>query len=390
MALNWTTGELMRPAGCLPCCSGSPPTPSECSCALLIPPFSIPYADLTTAQTAITDQTANCIAYADYGGGDTAKSISASFDGTTITSTVHTEVSAPSLSLRADAYFSVSLLSGATLSIPFTLTTDGSPQAYAGLLNCTTGVEESTDTQFSGSGTLVVVAPADGEYVLDVRGAGTFGIVTSVDMAFTVTCDMVYWVNPVIALWDDSATTRNLWACPKLLLPPLTESSGDWYASCADAATAITDQVSNCVGYYGNALTGLTFVATDGGTSLVFSLSTAGPPLLSAGPFWGGVNAEAGQTLSFDSTGFTNGNVDIYDDTGTLIENLTGATTLTSSALPYTGRYTVKITINAGGIPSSCTATVTSSGTLSVNEIQARWDDGLTCAATLDCGDACP
>jgi hypothetical protein len=83
----------------------------------------------------------------------------------------------------------------------------------------------------------------------------------------------------------------------------------------------------------------------------------------------------------------------IYDDTGTLVEDSSfiPGPTFTSSPLPYTGRYTVLVIVasDAGG-GTNASGVVTSSGTMSVNPIQARYDLGLTCAGTLDCGDSCP
>ena len=392
---------------CIPCCGAA----GECICALQIPPFDAPYADYTTAETAIADQTAGCIAYYDPEG-DTSNSLSASFDGTTITADAHTEI-ASSSALGVDTYFNVSLLSGATLSIPFTLTITGStPVATASLLNCSTGAVVDSDTVSGASGTLSLTAPSDGEYVLLVRGEATAGTPTSTDMAFTVTCDDTYWVNPVIALWDDSGTTRKLWACPKLLLPPLTEDTGTWYADCAAADSAMSvdtrtgggtgPYVSNCVGYMEDSPSptpGTTvFTATDGGSSLALNVNSPTNNFGSTSPAWGGINAEAGETISiaWDWADFDMAWV-IFDDTGTSIDGGTasaGTSPAVSSALPYTGRYTVKVSaflpLGPGAETDDITFTITSSGTMSVNGIQARYDLGLTCAATLDCGDACP
>lgn len=202
-------------------------------------------------------------------------------------------------------------------------------------------------------------------------------------------------VNPVIALWDDSGTTRKLWACPKLLLPPLTEASGDWYASCADAYTALTDPklTSNCVGHVkdGPYVRTTSFTATDGGSSLSFA-AVYSLPQGDTGTWWGSVNAEAGETLSaaFAGSGVTDIFFRIYDDTGTEIDFVASSSSpAVSSPLPYTGRYTIAILLAGSGI-STPSAALTSSGTMTVNEIQARYDKGLTCAGLLDCGDSCP
>jgi len=380
---------------CSACCE----PPADCSCALLIPPFAAPYADYATAETAIADQTDNCIGYC-VQDGDTGNVFSFAFDGTTITGSADTAYSSPTLALSSYCYFSVSLKSGATVTVPWSISTDGPETVVsASIFDCATGdfvAGENIPPNAGASGTLSFVVPADGEYVLLISGTGTLGILTYVNFAFTVTCDMDYWVNPVIALWDDSGTTRSLWACPKLLLPPLTESTGTWYADCAAADAVLTDalQVSNCVGYCG--FVGfdplVSFTATDGGSSLSFSIVTTSPEP-GVMPIYGSVNAESGETITVASSGGQYVTFSIYDDTGTLVEALTtpGVTTLTSSALPYTGRYTVEVSLfDPGDMPTTWTASITSSGTMSVNPIQARYDLGLTCAATLDCGDACP
>lgn len=216
----------------------------------------------------------------------------------------------------------------------------------------------------------------------------------NIDVTFTIAPSVnPMTVNPVIALWDDSGTTRKLWACPKLLLPPLTESTGTWYASCADAATAITDQVSNCMGYIGNP-GDWTFSATDGGTSLTLDGGAAvGTP--SGFDVWGGINGVAAATISISLSATVGGGagsafftLNLYDDTGTLIA--TSATSSLSHALPYTGRYTVEAACSIGPPNWIDTASASITGIASVNPIQARYDLGLTCAGTLDCGNACP
>lgn len=393
--MNPYDATLFTAPDCLPCCA---PAPADCSCALLIPPFGSPYADYATAETAIADQTDNCIGYC-VQDGDTGNVFSFAFDGTTITGSADTASSSSTLALYSDCYFSVSLKSGATVTVPWSISTDGDETVVgASIVDCATGYSvagEIIPPDAGASGTLSFVVPADGEYVLLISGLG-IGILTYVNFAFTVTCDMDYWVNPVIALWDDSGTTRRLWACPKLLLPPLTESTGDWYADCAAAAAVLTDalQVSNCVGYCG--FVGfdplVSFTATDGGSSLSFSIVTTGPEP-GVMPIYGSVNAVGGQAITVASSGGQYVAFSIYDDTGTLVEAITtpGMTSQTSSALPYTGRYTIEVSLfDPGDMPTTWTATITSSGTMSVNPIQARYDLSLTCSGNLDCGDSCP
>lgn len=371
---------------CSACCE---PAPADCSCALLIPPFGSPYADYATAETAIADQTDNCIGYC-VQDGDTGNVFSFAFDGTTITGSADTASSSSTLALYSDCYFSVSLKSGATVTVPWSISTDGDETVVgASIVDCATGYSvagEIIPPDAGASGTLSFVVPADGEYVLLISGLG-IGILTYVNFAFTVTCDMDYWVNPVIALWDDSGTTRNLWACPKLLLPPLTESTGDWYADATAAATAISTLTNGCKGYI-ESTTNVSSFSASGTTSLTLAETlTAGA--MSCPTVWGGINAVDAATITSTITvgaGTAGQTVTIYDDTGTQVET-SGATTSpwTSAALPYTGRYTVKIAMTSSSNTTSMSAAITSSGTMSVNTVQARYDLGLVCAATDDC-----
>lgn len=362
-----------------------------------------PFATYADAVAAIANQTDNCIGFCDFRGGDTGLFFSASFSGTTITVTTTNALSSPSLALGTQVYFSVSLKSGAVLTIPWSLSTDG-PQSAVGaaLLYCADGSLADSDSippNAGSGGVLTLTAPADGEYIFGVSGLGTLGFVSFLDFSFTVTCSMDFDVNPIIAQWDDSGTTRNLWACPKLLLPIGTETSGTWYVDCAAAAAVLSDplKVSNCVGFCPGAPGLASFTATNGGSSLTLA-QTLSPAQANAATMYGGINAVAGQTLSFAFS--TNATTPLYlalvlDDAGNIVEFIgpSGSSPLVSSPLPYTGRYTVAVIAGDTHVPAAMTSvsvTVTSSGAMSVNPVQARYDSGLVCAGTLDCGDACP
>ena len=200
-------------------------------------------------------------------------------------------------------------------------------------------------------------------------------------------------INPVIARWDDGGTTRNLWACPKMLLPTLTEHTAIWYANCAAAASDISSFVSNCVGYIESLTNINAFTATDGGTSLTLA-ETLSAAAMTGVRAWGGVNAVNAATLTVTATvgaGTGSVNVDIYDDTGTAVESSgTVASPWTSAGLPYKGRYTVSVLVTSSSNTTSLSAQITSSGTLSVNHIQARYNNGMGCAGLIDCGSSCP
>ena len=409
--MNPFDSSLFTAPSCLPCCT---PAPADCPCALLIPPFASPYADYATAAAAIADQVSGCLGYFLLGGdGGAGNSISAAFDGTTISADQDSAFSGGIPSLSNTTYISVSALSSAVLSCVYTTSTDGTPITVSvDLLDCSDGSSVDSDSSASGSGTLTVTVPADGEYVL------YFQIMTDeptyLNSTWDVTSSSAFWVNPVIALWDDSGTTRQLEACPKMLLPLHTESSGDWFADCAAAADEITDFVDNCIGYCpydaGSWVTVGAFSSTGGSTLTLAATgwkktNTGATPGMS-----GSINAEVGETISFAWTtstapgtlGDPGASVSLYDDTGTLVysdsETAAGGTgTMTSGALPYTGRYFVVVNGNGAAGPGpgdpntvSSTIVITSSGTMSVNPIQARYDLSLTCSGNLDCGDSCP
>lgn len=244
------------------------------------------------------------------------------------------------------------------------------------------------------SGVITFTGLPAGEYVVEIAGQSD-ELATLLNFDAEIAHSVFMVVNPVIALWDDSGTTRRLEACPKMLLPPLTEATGDWYADCAAADTDIDSKVSNCVGYIESLTNVFAFTATDGGTSLTLA-ETLTAVAATAPAMWGSVNAEAGETLAFTATvgaGTAGLSISIYDDTGTLIES-SGATSSpwTSSPLPYTGRYTIMVVVSTSSTTSSLSCQVTTSGTLSVNEIQALYATSplLTCPARLNCGDTCP
>ncbi len=391
MPLDWTDGALMVPAGCLPCCTPPAPTPIACSCALILPPLLTPYVDYNTAAGVITNYVASCQLYAIEGGGGTGQ-----LDTYTINVSANIAISLSSATLqRGLGWIGLSLKSGDTVTVAATVTTDGTNPARPAFINATLyecdGTQSATDsdagTETGVTGTLSLAVPADGEYFLLFEGGGA-GDATSFSYSSTISFSDTYNVNPVIAQWDDGGTTRNLWACPKLLIPPLTEDTGTWYANSTAAASAITNQTSNCKGYIASTTNVATFTATDGGTSLTLANTlTAGAT--SSPIMWGGLNAVNAATITVTGTvgtGTPSINVGIYDDAGVLVESSgVVASPWTSAALPYKGRYTVSIAVTSSANTTSMSGAITSSGTISVNTVQARYDVGLVCAALDDC-----
>lgn len=366
--------------GCLPCCVAE-----ECECALLIPPFAAPFTDYAVAESFVSNpfEVTDCLTFA-FTDVSNATSASASFDGTTLSYSINFSPSTGTLGI----WVSVTVAPGETISVSYT----GGVTQRVRIYGCDGTLIETLGPS---GGSLTSSVLSGGVYYLELltsAGPPPFGTPFA-SASFSVTCSGVFTVNPVIALYDDSGTTRSLWACPKLLLPPLTESSGDWYANCAAADADIAAKASNCVGWSDYLNSPASFTATDGGTSLTLAETYSSGVFTSDG-MWGSINAVAGQTLTFTSTvgaGTANVSWAIYDDTGAVVQSSGGivASPSTSSALPYTGRYTVEVVSNSSVVTTSHSVQVTSSGTLSVNPIQARYDLGLGCAGLLDCGDSC-
>jgi hypothetical protein len=358
----------------------------------------------------------DCLVWVQLGDG-TPSSLSA-----TIVSSTQIDVSATGVTGLVVPIISITVDDETDLSIPWTVATTvfGVPSynSFDILLyvtRCSDNAIVASDSdsyaeQTSGSGTFSVTGLPAGTYTVVIQFIG-FGTPTTT-AEYSVVSSTSLVANPVIALWDDSGTTRQLWACPKLFLPPLTEDTGDWYADCAAADDVLTDalQVSNCVGFCESSPAPSSFTATDGGTSLTLDQAFASAPGLGA-LMWGGVNLEAGETVtaSYTSNGITLGppfdpdyatglEMKIYDDAGTLVwsgNTYDGSTPspLVSSAVPYTGRYTISVQLACltvfGACFTTCSAVITSSGTMSVNQIAARYDLGLDCSGLLNCGDSC-
>ena len=385
--MNPFTDVDFSPAGCLPCCVAL----SECSCALLIPNTVLggtpPYASYSDAASDISSFVANCLGY---GIGPGAIPLDTYAVDVSTPNTVEQNATVTATGALVQTIISLSVKAGSTLTINWNDSfVDGGPDSSFvwELYTCDglTVVDFGVFSDLSGSDTSFITTA--GEYIL-LMTQDNDDNPSSCTVDWTVSSDDSLWVNTVIAIWDDGGMNRFLWACPKLLLPPLTEFTGTWYANAAAAASAITNLTSNCVGYIESKTNVTSFTATDGGTSLTLAETlTAGA--MSSPVVWGGVNAVNGQTITVTGTvgaGTVGLNVNIYDDVGVLVE-ASGATASpwTSSALPYKGRYTISIAITSSSNTTSMSAVIASSGTLSVNQIQARYDLGLVCPATDDC-----
>lgn len=368
-------------APCIPCCGGEPP--AECACALLIPPpiGASPYADYSTASGVLADplKVASCLAFFDvYSGAAVTASATPGSNSLTLDQTYSGE-SAVSM------WVSLNLVAGQTLSAACTGTYSGGgpgpddPSSGLAVFGCDGTFLYADSAQ--GTGTYNYSVTTDGVYIIVVDFAAPVFFTGGWTAANVVLSATTLVPNPVIALWDDSGTTRQLEACPKLYIPTLTESTGSWYADETDAQSAIDTYAVDCLVFVD---TPYDVFTVTGGNSLVIHNESSG-----AMQAWASVNAEVGKTLNLAYTVspiHVNTDMTIYDYEGNLVEYVadTGSP-LVSSGLPYTGRYILKFLSVVGSSPKVTDLTLTSSGTMSTNEIQALYDVSLSCPARLDC-----
>jgi hypothetical protein len=393
--MNWANYPGLRPAGCLPCCTPTPAPPVECACALLIPPFASPYADYATAEAAIASDVVSCLVYSQITGSPTYSSYTATFDGTTLALDF---VAA----LLGGGWFSVSLKAGSTLSVPYSVTYSGTVDEFTQIDSsisvylCDGTGFYSDSNQVQGEGTLsgtfsILSDSVDQTYYIFViaNSSGDPGAET-ITASFDVTCDDVFTVNPVIALWDDSGTTRQLEACPKMLIPVGTEVVGDWYADETAASDAITALTRGCCAYFDDGAGIVTFTASGVNTdTLSFTADIDAGGFNSTGFVYASVMAEDGESITLAWTGGVDSPLPpellVIDTTFTAVGSATGTSPLVVSSLPYTGRYIVRMLIGNNVDSIHVSATLTSSGTMLVLPIQALYDVGLDCPSRLDC-----
>jgi hypothetical protein len=409
MSVNWATYEFGIPS-CLPCCD-QPVPPGECQCALLIPPFASPYADYATAETAIADNSLDCLLFsvtpiADYD----SFSLTPGTDSYAVAASSVGENGEPQ---EIHVFMAVAMVSGSVLTVDFsgTITPTGTTSDYEwsvdmSFLDCSGNVlDEFNDTAATAtiSGSPTFTAPADGLYYIEVQLQGNADFEdTAPDYSFDCdfSADDVMLAQPVIALWDDSGTTRQLEACPRLYLPPLTESTGDWYADETEAQAAIDDNAVSCIGYFEpdlDAMATWSAQTATGGTTLNLAgvLTGDAPSALIYGSF----NADGGDTITLAYSVDTDDSVSSVvtvsvfdsDGAGVFSDTDSGAGTVSDSftfSAPHTGRF-IALIQGAGNTGDATyvdeSLAVSSSGTMSTNTIQALYDVGLTCPARLEC-----
>jgi hypothetical protein len=352
--------------------------------------------DLATAQSLIADDIKDCSLYVTSDTDATTNNLDGTVNGQIVSVSFQASKPSPGFhEARYEAQISISCPAN-------TLVTFSSNLVFESVSG--TRVVQSQLNVFDSNGVVCsetvpydvipveCLIPSEGIYrisfIFSVTGQyqlPTYSLI-SVDIDSTLTFDKVVTVNPAIVSWDDSGTTRKLWACPRMIIP--TTFGNSWYASEADALAVLNNplKVSGCVGYFENNFfcpsTG--FTATGGGS---FSCTVSGMTVCpNTGYIWCSFNGVKNATITMTASPATFVNISIYDFSGNSLESESSATnSITSGALPYTGQYTIQFLAAASSGVTSITITITSSNTMSTNLIQALYDVDLDCPARLDC-----
>lgn len=397
----------MRPAGCLPCCNVNIVPPVACECAFVFdnylnppgpgdPPN--PFPNASAAQNYIDLYTLSCFAVAADPFGNTVLT-NASFDGTNVlvsTSGNRIPVDRP----YAVAVCSIATEASANVNVALIGYSDVGGNNVAGLVSSISVADcEGSAINPIDSGANYAIYPAPSTEIMEITLA-YFGYeeATSANFNFRITSANNLVTNPVSANFTENNVTRQLGACPRLYLPPLTESTGDWYANCASANTAISTLSNNCVGFI-ESLTGANSFAAFASGNSVQVLVNVNAEGGTCSNMWVSVSMNMGQDFTADIGG-TYANlpplgtheITLYDYSGAAL-NVSGALNPADSPwvvnnLPYTGRYIVSC--NGGGGNMLAVAATYTSVPLVAHNIQSLYDISLSCAARLDCGNNCP
>lgn len=403
MALITTSFNVATGGDC-ECCGG---TPSECPCALLVPldvfgnlTPTTPYADYATAADALYLYYAfDCYLWS-VDIWNPAIDVSVA-DQLTITQ------SQPSGATEPYAVTGLNLFGGETLTVDYSASTAGSDIFIGAFLYDCNGDAVASDSIFhpsagpwSGTLDLGTIA-ADGNYKLIINVSQFVGA----SSATFVINSVGIFPNPIIAQWDDSGTTRQLEACPKLVLPLIWEGGGnDWYADQTEAAGVISGMTADCFIYSG----GIPFAgpqlalgaSISGGT---ISLNSQTSINVAQGQI--AIFVEAGETIDAAYTvtagsGSTNVLVITVRDTdgnpiGEDVISSPSSGTITvpefpggpSLVFPYSGKYYLRFNAVISGSGTTLTADVTSTGAIDLYPIQALYatDPLLDCPGRLDC-----
>jgi hypothetical protein len=366
------------------CCGG---TPSACGCYLYLPAedFGNPFPNYAAANDAIQNN-ATCYLYPILLTGNTPTRDNSS---TTITPNSLVVTVGVSGGGGARLWTAVNLPSGAEVSVNISHSSGSS--ANVGLVsNCTYySVQQNFDEPvFPYS----FIAPSENVYYF---GGGVTPVSSPGVFTFELTCNVNIVPNPVIAFWDDSGTTRQLEACPRLLLPSSTESSGNWFADETEASDFMANFITDCLflGPKTGGVTGYTAVYsnTASGVDVEADFSGAEGDANAGGAIFS-VNAEVGENVTLSWTGSTDGDpltgiVEVDDYAGnTVFSDMSTTSPITVGPFTFPGRYKITgVVVTSGASNFSIDASVSVSGAVTKNPAQALYDIGLSCPARLEC-----
>jgi hypothetical protein len=360
--------------------------------------YGAEFSDYATAQVVLDTFVADC--YAAW--------LPVGFDST--------ELSATTTVNSSEIYFSVSGLvdtinsktmyiympvttAGGNLTIQWTSTIQNTVSFSIDIVvrSCDGTVIDSTSSE-DVSGTFVSSVSA-GIYVVEFSSPVDVSVDNSNYLLDTIVSSSSFVPNPVLAEYDDSGTTRRLEACPKMLLPPDTEDTGDWYTDESEAQDSIDENVVSCIAYFVPLGFGASYTSrtASGGSSPSFSADVSGD---SSPEVWFSCNATKGQTITVDLSASytppegvdigTSIGVAIFDYEGNVLGDFNDFDTTTSLTgsfqliAPYSGRYV----FNCSSFfleSEEGAADFSVSGVDSTNQVQALYDVGLDCPARLNC-----
>lgn len=385
-------------------------TENPCSCVLNIPLPPTEYTTYAEAEAGIL-QVADCVLFEIFNEIADYSVYTVTYPANGISVHCITPVGGNGSFTAFSFYASVG-----TITMSFDIDNLGSgvnPLTEAGyiLLDCTgtTIISSDSDTSFttSLSGSISIPITTAGVYIMYPSCYSTSADpLQTVDVEYSFVSDNTFIMNPVIALWDDSGTSRELDACPKMNLPIQFSpygSAGTFYADEATAQDALDTQTSNCVGYLPFGAID-SFTATDGGSSLTLVGAGSSNPtggqisfvMIGCLTLLGGSTLSAAYTIASGGTptpGTISSQLILYTEDGTLIDAQTALWPTSGGTLnisiPFSGKfYAICLAGGETGFGSftlSASFSLTSSSTLTVNPAVALYDNGTDCPSRLEC-----
>lgn len=391
-----------------PCgCCGNVAPPVNCNCSLLIPvpAGGSPFANYGAAANAIANFAGSCVGYLLTPSMAPFSNFAA--DQSTTPNTLYMNADATLTGFGLWCSFNGD--ASTTLNVAFNVSGIAvGPNVSYTLYECGgTAINTQAFTNGVSSGAFLYALPNTGEYVVTANYHGTLSV--SAAMNIIVSAPNIAF-NPVVALWDDGGTTRPLDACPRMVLPPLTEFSGFIYADLSEAeAVFASGNVSNCVGFVEtDAPDGASFSATEISSGLELNGGAGGD--MSFAPtvtMYGSLNFASGETISVNWScdqildSFVVG-ATLYDYDAIELDSAITSTVnapidngLFTFSAPYTGRYIIKCQVTGvtfadppgpdQGIAQANFSITGPTTNTHANPLLALYANGVKCPSRLEC-----